>query len=229
VSRGTFGHLAFRGVWRRYQQLALEAFEQDRARGRRRTHIVAPPGSGKTLLGMEIVRRLDAPALVLAPNSAVQGQWLRVPAEFGAQPGAAGTNAEASVACLTYQALARLDDPAVALGNLAERRWAADRAAATGQTVEEVERGAAGWTGEAAARRSRELARITASLKREIARAEHGELRLGDLLSASARERLDALRRNGSARSSWTSATTSPRSGVMSSEPSSRSSAMCIS
>jgi superfamily II DNA or RNA helicase len=33
-------------------------------------------------------------------------------------------------------------------------------------------------------------------VEREIARAEHGELRLGDLLSASARERLDALRRN---------------------------------
>jgi len=192
-----FGRLAFRGVWRRYQQLALEAFEQDRARGRRRTHIVAPPGSGKTLLGMEIVRRLDAPALVLAPNSAVQGQWLRVPAEFGAEPGTAAANAEASVACLTYQALARLDDPAVALGNLAQRRWAADRATATGQTVEEVERDAAGWTGEAVARRGRELARITASLKREIARAGHGELRLGDLFSASARERLDALRRNG--------------------------------
>jgi len=64
--------LAFPGRWRRYQELALEAFERDRAAGRRSTHLVAPPGSGKTLLGMEIVRRLGHRSLVLWPNSAVQ-------------------------------------------------------------------------------------------------------------------------------------------------------------
>ena len=35
------------------------------AGGRWRTHIVAPPGSGKTLLGLEIVRRLDRQLLTL--------------------------------------------------------------------------------------------------------------------------------------------------------------------
>ena len=43
--------IAFAGEWRRYQLLALDAFERDRAAGRRHTHIVAPPGSGKTLIG----------------------------------------------------------------------------------------------------------------------------------------------------------------------------------
>jgi len=57
--------LGFRGEWRRYQTLALEAFERDRAGGHRSTHLIAPPGSGKTLLGFEILRRLDRPALVL--------------------------------------------------------------------------------------------------------------------------------------------------------------------
>jgi superfamily II DNA or RNA helicase len=189
--------LAFRGTWRRYQELALEAFEQDRRRGRRRTHIVAPPGSGKTLLGMEIVRRLGQRSLVLVPNSAVQAQWLRIPAAFGAEPGLAAAQPDAAIACLTYQALARLDDPAVALGDLAERRWASERAAATGRTVDEVDRESRAWTGVAATRRRRELAHITASLKREIARAEHGDLRLGDLLGTGARERLDVLRGNG--------------------------------
>lgn len=68
------GGLAFGGTWRRYQALALEAFENDRLSGERRTHIMAPPGSGKTLLGMELVRRLGARALVLVPNMAVQAQ-----------------------------------------------------------------------------------------------------------------------------------------------------------
>jgi superfamily II DNA or RNA helicase len=50
--------LAFTGEWRRYQRMAIEAFERDRRAGRRSTHIVAPPGSGKTLLGVELVRRV---------------------------------------------------------------------------------------------------------------------------------------------------------------------------
>jgi superfamily II DNA or RNA helicase len=195
--RSDLGRLAFQGAWRRYQELALAAFEQDRRHGRRRTHIVAPPGFGKTLLGMEIVRRLGARALVLVPNSAVQSQWLRTASAFGAAPGLAATDAGAAIACLTYQALARLDDPAVALGDLADRRWAIDRARSTGEPLETVERKGRAWTGEAAARRKRELARITASLKREIARAEHSELRLGDLLGNGAHERLNVLRRNG--------------------------------
>ncbi|MBO0832794.1 MAG: DEAD/DEAH box helicase family protein, partial [Actinobacteria bacterium] len=72
-----FSTLAFRGTWRGYQELALAAFEADRASSNRQTYIVAPPGSGKTLLGMEIIRRLGARALVLVPNTAVQAQWLR--------------------------------------------------------------------------------------------------------------------------------------------------------
>lgn len=191
------GRLAFGGTWRHYQALALEAFENDRRGGHRRTHIVAPPGSGKTLLGVEIVRRLGARALVLVPNTAVQEQWLQAAGKFGAPDGLAAADPSAPIACLTYQALCQLDDPAAALGDVAERRWAAERAQATGTSVADVERDAVGWTGAAAARRKRELARITASLKREIARAGHDTLRFGELLSAGARQRIHALRDAG--------------------------------
>jgi superfamily II DNA or RNA helicase len=191
------GRLAFDGTWRHYQALALEAFENDRRGGHRQTHIVAPPGSGKTLLGVEIVRRLGARALVLVPNTAVQEQWLQAVTKFGAPAGLAAADPSAPVACLTYQALCQLEDPAVALGDEAERRWVAERARAAGVTVAEAERDARGWSGAAAARRKRELARITASLKREIARAGHGTLRLGELLSAGARERIRVLRDGG--------------------------------
>src|SRR5262245_64029566 len=133
--RTELGGLRFQGQWRRYQALALDAFEQDRRGGRRRTHVVAPPGSGKTLLGMEIVRRLGERALVLVPNTAVQAQWLRTASAFGASSGLAAADAGAAIACLTYQALARLDDPAVALGDLAGRRWAVDRARSRGEAL----------------------------------------------------------------------------------------------
>lgn len=77
---GEDGHplakLRFHGEWRHYQRLALEAFERDRERGRRHTHVVAPPGSGKTLMGIEMVSCIGRRAVVLAPNSAVQSVWL---------------------------------------------------------------------------------------------------------------------------------------------------------
>jgi superfamily II DNA or RNA helicase len=194
--------LAFRGAWRHYQQAALEAFERDRQAGRRHTHIVAPPGSGKTLLGVEMARRLGAPALVLVPNSAVQAQWLQIVGRFTGAGGPpaheiARPDPQAPIACLSYQAFCQVDDPSVVLEGAAERRWAAERAAATGQPVDEVIGEAARWTGAAAARRRRELGRITAAIKREVARGEHAGLGLDELLSEPARRRVETLLRRG--------------------------------
>ncbi len=189
--------LAFCGTWRQYQQMALAAFDQNLEHGNRRTYIVAPPGSGKTLLGMEMLPRLEARALVLVPNSALQGQWLNAARNFAAPEGLAAASESAPIACLTYQSLCQLDDPSAVIGAVARRRWTAERAKATGATAAEVEADAAAWTCAAAERRKRELARITAALKREIARAEHGSVRLGDLLAAGVRQRIRALRAGG--------------------------------
>src|ERR687883_707415 len=72
-----FGDIAYRHPFRRYQRLALEAFEQARGRGERSCYLVLPPGAGKTVLGLEMARRLGRRTLVLCPNTAVQAQWLR--------------------------------------------------------------------------------------------------------------------------------------------------------
>ncbi|HKG64660.1 MAG TPA: DEAD/DEAH box helicase family protein, partial [Solirubrobacteraceae bacterium] len=98
--------LRFDGRWRRYQTLALAAFERDRRAGSRRTHIVAPPGSGKTLLGIELARRVGRRALVLAPNSAVQMQWMRAVRSFTDDPRLVATDPASpgwELLCLTYQ------------------------------------------------------------------------------------------------------------------------------
>lgn len=52
----------------------LHDFDRHAADGR--FHVVAAPGSGKTVLGLEVVRRLGAPALVCAPTLALRGQWV---------------------------------------------------------------------------------------------------------------------------------------------------------
>ena len=66
----------FAGQLRPAQVDAARAARRDLDAGRKRIHIVAPPGSGKTVLGLylwsEFIRR---PALVLSPNSAIQAQW----------------------------------------------------------------------------------------------------------------------------------------------------------
>ncbi|MBJ7330927.1 MAG: DEAD/DEAH box helicase family protein [Solirubrobacteraceae bacterium] len=192
--------LRFTGTWRHYQELALDAFDRDVAAGRTRTHIIAPPGSGKTVLGLEMIARLGQPAVVLAPTATIQAQWPRALQAFAHPDGTnalAGTEPGARITCLTYQAICRVDDPDDALRALAAERWVAERAVATAAEPAAVATETATWTGEAARRRDREQTRILAGLKRAVARGEHPELELADLLAAGAQERIAALQAAG--------------------------------
>ena len=71
-----FPEIRFSGTLRPSQQAVADIARKQLDKGRRRLHVVAPPGSGKTVLGLylwaELVRQ---PALVLSPNSAIQAQW----------------------------------------------------------------------------------------------------------------------------------------------------------
>ncbi len=60
--------------WRPYQQRVLDALDQHLAD--RRLHIVAAPGSGKTILGLEAFRRIGRPAVVMSPTITIRDQWL---------------------------------------------------------------------------------------------------------------------------------------------------------
>ena len=83
------------------------------------------------------------------------------------------------------------------LGRLAQSRWADERAAATGMTPEEAMREGEAFSGAAADRRARELSRISAALKREVARGEHAGVELRDLLSTTAKQRVQQLAKMG--------------------------------
>lgn len=65
--------MRFSGQWRDYQQRVLDEFAALNVD--RRVHVVAAPGSGKTVLGLELVRRIGRPALVLAPSRTIRDQW----------------------------------------------------------------------------------------------------------------------------------------------------------
>ncbi|MDO8186591.1 DEAD/DEAH box helicase family protein [Conexibacter sp. JD483] len=182
--------LAFTPAWRHYQQLALAAFDADVAARRRATHIVAPPGSGKTVIGLEIARRLGRPALVLCPTSAIRAQWGSALALFG------GGDA-VPLHAHTYQAICQTADPGGALAEAALGRLAAERARDTAVGVDAARAEMEAWEGAARRRLQRDVATVTASLKREIARGGELGLAAHDLLGDGARARLAELQAAG--------------------------------
>ena len=71
-----FGNIRFTGTLRPSQAAATSIIQPQLDNGEKRLHIVAPPGSGKTILGLYVWADLiKKPALVLSPNSAIQAQW----------------------------------------------------------------------------------------------------------------------------------------------------------
>lgn len=68
-----FNQLSFRQPFRKYQRMILEQII-DRQTDKK-YHIVAPPGAGKTIIGLELIRKFNAPAVVFAPTTTIQGQW----------------------------------------------------------------------------------------------------------------------------------------------------------
>lgn len=102
--------LRFRWPWRPYQARVLGALE--RHLSDRRLHVVAAPGSGKTVLGLELFRQLGHPALALSPTRTIRDQWLArlcdfLPANAAAPPSWTSSDlaAPAFFTSITYQAL----------------------------------------------------------------------------------------------------------------------------
>ena len=66
--------IGFSKTWRSYQARVLG--ELDLHLDDNHLHVIAAPGSGKTVLGLEVVLRLGRPALIFAPTIAIRDQWV---------------------------------------------------------------------------------------------------------------------------------------------------------
>src|SRR3546814_11151910 len=64
----------FAGALRHYQADVLERVDVDAGSP---LHFVAPPGSGKTLLGLLLAARRGYRSVVLAPTTTIRAQWAR--------------------------------------------------------------------------------------------------------------------------------------------------------
>ena len=172
-------------------------------------HIVAPPGAGKTLLGLALAVANGRRALVLAPTTIVRAQWaeqarrfFRVPA--GAPPDASSDAPDevppvaaappapgrrgAHLTALTYQSLAVVDDSGP-WQEAARRRWI-DELARDGRSPAR----ASAWLDELAASNRSAYTRGIRSRAAAVRRVDElDDDAVAALLSSSAKERLDAL------------------------------------
>ncbi|MCB9066428.1 MAG: DEAD/DEAH box helicase family protein [Calditrichae bacterium] len=66
--------IQFRHPWRNYQQRVLDELASHL--NDRKLHVIAPPGSGKTVLGIEAMLRIGRPTLILSPTITIRNQWI---------------------------------------------------------------------------------------------------------------------------------------------------------
>ena len=65
--------LKFNGNWRAYQKRILDDLTFHLTDNK--IHVVAAPGAGKTILGIEIITRINKPTLILTPTITIRNQW----------------------------------------------------------------------------------------------------------------------------------------------------------
>lgn len=114
----------FRGTLRTYQ---AEVLTRIAAGSDEKMHVVAPPGSGKTLLGLLLAAREGHRALVLAPTVTIRQQWLRTAQDLAPDAAAVSDDPQAlgDLTVLTYQLLSVTGDGSP-FEDLARRQWVAE-------------------------------------------------------------------------------------------------------
>ncbi len=126
-----FTELQFQHPFWRYQQMILEVVERKSAT-QATYHIVAPPGSGKTIVGLELIRRFGQPAVVFAPTTTIQTQWQQKLSQFSDDPGWIADHSSvdarqlAEINLLTYQVLSTPGENLAFVERVAVERWVDD-------------------------------------------------------------------------------------------------------
>ena len=129
LTMASFPAISFRGTLRPSQSDVVEIARRQLEEGETQLHVVAPPGSGKTILGLNLwAECVRQPALVLSPNSAIQAQWvdrLDLFACPGGVKSVASTDPKspALLTSLTYQAVTLPQRGGRQLDAEATERW----------------------------------------------------------------------------------------------------------
>ncbi len=187
--------LRFSGQFRQYQQTVLAGVETGLENDR--YHIVAPPGSGKTILGLELVRRIGRRTIIFAPTTVIQRQWVQTLSAFlppdvpidryaGSDPAA-----ETPISVFTYQLIATPSAATEEMEALALTRWrddltesGVDGATDPEQRITEIREANPGTY-------AKELTRRRQAVRRELLRADAADVY--GLLHPNAQALIDRL------------------------------------
>lgn len=124
-----FSALRFRQPFWHYQEMILDVVERQKQQDHK-YHIVAPPGSGKTIVGLELVRRFGRPAVVFCPTTTIQQQWQEKVGLFTDDPDWVAAHVSmdprhlADINVLTYQVLSTPGENLEFVERIAAERWA---------------------------------------------------------------------------------------------------------
>ncbi len=130
----TFMPLTFRHPFRKYQRMILAQVDAalENPKDDRKYHIVAPPGAGKTIVGIELAARFGQPAVIFAPTTTIQGQWREKVGMFLDDPSKINDHASLDPARLaplniyTYQLISTAAESQDHLRDMALQKWADD-------------------------------------------------------------------------------------------------------
>lgn len=192
-----FEQLSFRYPLRKYQRTTLQEIEN--APGDGKYHIVAPPGSGRAILGLELIRRFDRPAVIFVPTATTQLAWRNEVRAFLPE-GTAELDALVSLSpghlaplnIFTYQTLCTVEEADTRVETLARTRWVEEML-----QEDRVPNEAAAWAHlrimeeDSPRRYQRELAHRYRVLEEQLRRAPDSTV--GPLLHPDTRQFLDDL------------------------------------
>jgi hypothetical protein len=189
--------LRFRHPLRKYQQEILELIKLKLEKGERELHIVAPPGAGKTIIGLE----LKSNALVVCPTTTIQAQWgqkldLFVPPELEgfSLPSVIGTHEDKPlkpITLLTYQVLSTPGSEQEYLVKLAHDSWVEEICKSSKLSIGEAELRIMELMQNNRKAYDKEISRHLSRLRRKLADV----IDLKEVLHPNAMQLLQALRR----------------------------------
>ena len=178
----------FDGRLRTYQADALERVDVDATEP---VHLVAPPGAGKTLLGLLLAARRGRRAVVFAPTTAIRGQWVEAARALAHDDAAVSDDPDrpADLTALTYQAMSVVDSSEPFAG-LARARWV-DELVSDDCTPDRAEQWLDALRTSNAAAYGRGIRSRSRALRRTLARQDAGALTAA--LHPRARDLLERL------------------------------------
>jgi len=170
--------------------------------GDHKYHLVAPPGSGKTIVGIELINRFKAPAVVFAPTTTIQLQWRERVAMFTETPEQARALSSLDpqdlkdINIFTYQLISTPGESQKRVEEMALHKWV-DDLQFEGKVVDEASAQARIDTLQSNNPKEyrRELAKRYNRIKRELLRSEDEDI--APFLHPNAKKLIDALVAHG--------------------------------